>query len=208
MTRVSPRWAVLGTAWLVGCASTGGERDRSYAIRFESGIGRPAFEARSNGDAIEVLDAEGRLLASLAREREALLVLDDRNRPLGRVVERPDDEDFRLLWLAPDGTPGFGLERETDGDLELEDAEGETVYELKARDYGFKVVDGRDEPALRVRRSENGKISVRDSEDVTYLVTRDVVPTEVAAVWALPELDFMRATGFAVALWIESTERP
>lgn len=208
MTRGSPRWVALVAVGLVGCVSAGGERERSYAIRFESGIGRPAFEARSNGDAIEVMDAEGRLLASLVREQEALLVLDDRKRPLGRVVERPDDEDFRLLWLAPDGTPGFGLERESDGDLELEDAAGETVYELKVRDYGFKVVDGRDEPSLRVRRSENGKISVRDSDDVTYLSTRDVVPIEVAAVWALPELDFMRASGFAVALWIESTERP
>lgn len=200
--------ASLAACW-VGCASGGPVVSRALEVHFESGAGRPAFEASSSGDAIEVFGGDGRLIVTLTPGDAGLVVRGPGGALVGSLEQRrEDDGDELLVWSAADGSEGFGLEREADGDLELEDPAGETVYELKRRDYGFKVVDAEGESILRVRVSESGKISVRDRGDVTYLSTRDAIPVEVAAVWSLPGLDFVRASGFAVALWLASVGRP
>ncbi len=196
-------WQAIGLAlWACGCATTSPTDDRITAVHFESGAGRPAFEVQPQGASVEVLDASGRLLVRLLREGDAVVALDQRGGRVGQVRTRPDDDGIILEWSDTGSPPSYGLEREADGDLELEDAAGETLYELKRRDYGFKVVDASGESRLRVRFSDSGKISVRDANDLTYLTTRDPLPIEAAAVWSLPSLPFTRASALAVALWL------
>jgi hypothetical protein len=153
-----------------------------------------------------VSDGSGALLVRLDREKSAVVTFDGRGRRIGEVRTRKDDGEILYEWFESAEAPLLGLERETDGDFELEDAAGETIYELKRRSYGFKVVDAEDETVLRVRLSESGKISVRDANDVTYLTTRDRLPIEAATVWSLPELDFARASALAVAIWLGAGE--
>jgi hypothetical protein len=197
--------AVLGAS-AIGCLATPQGLGGIGEVRFESGAERPAFEISARGSRIEVSDGSGALLVRLDREKSAVVTFDGRGRRIGEVRTRKDDGEILYEWFESAEAPLLGLERETDGDFELEDAAGETIYELKRRSYGFKVVDAEDETVLRVRLSESGKISVRDANDVTYLTTRDRLPIEAATVWSLPELDFARASALAVAIWLGAGE--
>jgi hypothetical protein len=112
------------------------------------------------------------------------------------------------LASANDESLRTDIRIEADGDLEVRDSSDAVLYKLKRRDYGFKIVDEKGEAIARVRRSRNGKLSIRDESHLTYLKTRDAIPVEAVALIALPGLSFAEATGLAVAAWIWPEGRP
>ena len=77
--------------------------------------------------------------------------------------------------------------------------EATTLYEIKVRDYGLKVVNGggKLEGKVRIKR---GKISLRDSEGKTVLGTRDPISPLAVACLALRDVDLNQRVGLALAV--------
>ncbi|MCA9502303.1 MAG: hypothetical protein H6748_06145 [Spirochaetaceae bacterium] len=186
----------------VGCAGLTPDGARPVVVRFESGTETEAFEIRAGVERIELIDRSGLLVAEIRRADRGLVVRDARGRPLGWVTREAASERPSHYWAErAEGEATLELKQESDGDFELEDATGETLYKLKLRDYGFKIVDATGRDVVRVRRSDGGKTSIRDADGLTYLMTRDAIPVEVAAVLVLPGLSFSQASLLAASVW-------
>ncbi len=171
-------------------------------VRFESGVGSHAFELRRSAARVTLRNAEGRALVSVLRQGDAWQVEDSEGRQVGRVrrIARSSHPRFALSGRR-DASGNLELKVEKDGDLEIKDSEGRTLFKLKQREYGFKIVDGEGRTIGRVRLSSSGKLSVRDENDLTYLSTRDAMPIEAATVLMVPGLDLQAAAGLAAIVW-------
>lgn len=200
---------VLGAITWVGCLGGSGLSSPLSEVRFESGIGRVAFELNPSQDGVDVVGRDRRSLLRIEFDKDRLLVIDSRESVVAIVTRLPTGahRGYRLA-NANDESLRTDIRIEADGDLEVRDSNDAVLYKLKRRDYGFKIIDEKGEPIARVRRSNDGKISIRDESHLTYLKTRDAIPVEAVALIALPGLSFAEATGLAVAAWIWPEGRP
>lgn len=189
--------------WMMACAAGGGSQRTLSPIRFESGIDRMAFEFRPAKDSVLVIDREGRLIVRIEIETGRLLIAESPESAVIAISPLPAGKHrgYRMTDESK-GSLRSELRIEKDGDLRLLQPDDTVAYRLKRRAYGFKLVDGEGEAILRVRLSGDGKLSIRDANNLTYLKTRDPIPVEAAALLAIPGLSFAEATGFAVAAWI------
>lgn len=204
------RWFVaVGALGWMACAADG-VPDRSLsAIRFETGIGRLAFELRPAKESVEVFGREGRLLLRIEIEAERLLIADSSTGSVVAIGPLPagTHRGYRVTDEL-DGSLRSELRIEKDGDFRLLQSDDTVFYELKRRVYGFKLVDANGEVISRIRHSDDGRMSIRDAGNLTYLKTRDPIPVEAAALLAIPGLSFAEATGLAVASWIWPEGQP
>ena len=199
---------LAATAW-VGCLGGSALPSPLSEVRFESGVDRVAFELSPSRDGVDVVGRDRRSLLRIAFAEDRLFVIESQEGVVAVVTRLPTGahRGYRLAD-ANDVDLRTDIPIEADGDLEVRDSSEAVVYKLKRRDYGFKIVDGKGEPIARVRRSSDGKLSIRDESHLTYLKTRDAIPVEVAALIALPGLSFAEAMGLAVAAWIWPEGRP
>lgn len=153
--------AFAGGATLSGCVGAplrgdvdidGGDGDRLWKLELEDG-------------AVELEDSDSEDVAKYRYKPDAI-TFKDRD---GRGLEVVRDGDRLVVRDRETSAELCKLVREPDGDWELESAYGDTVHELKLRDYGYKVEGAGG--TMKVRRKE-GKISVRDEGDNTRLSTR------------------------------------
>ena len=199
--RVSARYAMgwlVGAAWLsLACAH--GPAGTSHRVEFEDAEGETLFRIERRGSSVRAVLGDGRALARARIEADGVTVSDRAGEPVGRV-EPPSERHVGYRLTALDGSgERFDLQFEPDGDLELENADGDEVYEAKRRDYGFKVVDGRDRLRLKVRARE-GKISFRSPSGRTYMSTRDPIPLAAAVALGLEDVRFEYALALSLAV--------
>ena len=114
-------------------------------------------------------------------------------------IHPPTEETPAFRIMNGGDAPAYWLRAEPDGDFELQDANRERLYEIKRRNYGFKIVRADGTVESRVR-SLGGRTSIRDAEGLTYLKTRDHLPPAATAALSLEQLPFALATGLAVAI--------
>ncbi len=197
--------SALSMILLAGCAGPTMNGREGRLVRFESGAGVPAIEIRRDQELLVVRDRDGRMLVRIARTGRQAAATGARGDSLGYVtVDRRADDPARFRWQSiRSEISDFVLKLESDGDLKIKDSAGDTLYKLKRRDYGFKIVDAEGIPVGRVRQSRSGKISIRDGDGITYLSTRDEIPVAVSAVLAAPRIPFSRAVALAAMLWWE-----
>ena len=195
-------------AW-IGCVNGSGVPSPLSEIRFESGIDRVAFELSPSRDGVDVVGRDRRSLFRIEFDEDRLSVIDSREGVVAVVTRLPTGahRGYRLA-NAKDAELWTDIRIESDGDLEVRDSREAVVYKLKRRDYGFKIVDEKGKSIARIRRSSDGKLSIRDDSHLTYLKTRDPIPIEAVALIALPGISFAEATGLAVAAWILPEGRP
>jgi hypothetical protein len=201
---------ILGLLLLaLGCAGTGGPGATAQWVHFQSGVGKDAFDLRRSGSDITLFNANDRVLVSVVRKGDVWHVADSEGRRVGRVARIQDSIAPRFgLSGRADEQGDLELKIEQDGDLKLKDASEREIFKLKQRDYGFKIVDSEGQTIGRVRLSEEGKISVRDENNLTYLSTRDPMPLEAATLLMVPGLDLASATGLSAVLWQWQEARP
>jgi hypothetical protein len=200
---------VLAAMVWVGCLGGSSLPSPVSEVRFESGLDRVAFELSPSRDGVDVVGRDRRSLFRIEFDEDHLSVIDSQEEIVSVVTRLPPGahRGYRLVNANGAGL-GTDIRIEADGDLEVRDSSESVVYKLKRRDYGFKILDGKGQSIARVRRSSDGKLSIRDENHLTYLKTRDAIPIEAAALIALPGLSFAEATGLAVAVWIWPEGRP
>ncbi len=164
--------------------------------------GDRAFVLVTNGDVVVVEDGHNKRLASLRWEPAGVTIADGSGRDRGRVVT-VEAGTYRVLTTS--GSTLFELSYEPDGDMKLTDGDGRSLYEIKRRDYGYKLLDASGGVAARVR-SRSGKLSVRDANGTTFLSTRDPIPLQSLVALMLEEIPLEYAAGLAVALMRDAPE--
>lgn len=173
---------------------------RSYVL--DSTGGERALVLQLNGDSVVVEDGHRTRLASLRWTPDGIEVEDRNGRHRGRVV-KVGTRTFRVLAVS--GATLFELTTEPDGDMKLSDADARRIYEIKRRDYGYKLLDAHGEVAARVR-SRLGKLSVRDANGVPFLSTRDPIPLRSLVALVLEQIPLEYAAGLAVAIMRDAAE--
>lgn len=193
----------LGAITWIGCLGGSGLPTPLSQVRFESGVNRLAFELNPSRDSVDVVGRDGRSLLRIEFDGDRLTIVDALDEAMADVTRLPSGVHRGYRLVDPnDGSLRSEIRIEADGDFEVRNSDDAVVYQLKRRDYGFKIVDGLGESIARVRRSSGGKLSIRDANQLTYLQTRDPIPIEVAALIAVPGFSFAEATALAVAAWI------
>ena len=185
----------------VACAHgpAGGGTRLPEAIDFAAYDGELAFRIQPTGDSIRVEDGAGNVIVVLRLRKQSLAIEDARGRLVGVVLPPSEGRrGYRLLSPNSERTL-FELRSESDGDFKIIDTRDALVYEVKRRDYGFKVLDRNGEVESRIRLGTN-KISVRNASGVTFLSTRDPFPLESVAALSLEDLRFEYAAGLSIAL--------
>ncbi len=197
--------SLLSTACLAAlvaaCASlpTAGGLALRHGVEFEGPDSQTAFALEPTETGIDLEDAREQLSARLTLEGERLRIENERGETLGFVQpSRAKAGSFAVLE-ADGRTLRYELEREADGDLTLEGAGGENLYELKKRDDGYRIeeVSGALESRVKARPE---KISLRNARDETFLSTRDPFSAAAAAAISLDKVEFPFAAGLAVAI--------
>jgi hypothetical protein len=184
-----------------GCATLpeAGGLSLRHDVEFEGPDSATAFQLRPTATAIDVESATDQLLARLTLDGARLRVENGKGELRGFVLPPAAGSRSYRVVQADGSTQLFEFSREPDGDLNLEDAAGNDVYKIKLRDDGYKVEDMAGAMETRIKARE-GKISLRNAADETFLATRDPLSPEAAAAISLEKVDFEFAAGLAVAV--------
>jgi hypothetical protein len=166
-------------------------------IELEGANGADVLRLKPRESDVQLTDGDGTTIARFRIEEGRLRIREAVGGPVG-FVEREEGMGFRIVE-APSGEVLYTLRAEPDGDLRLGDGNGELVYEIKARDYGFKVIDAKGQLEGKIRTKE-GKISVRDAAGETVLGTRDPVPAVAVACLALRSVRLSYRAGLLLAV--------
>ena len=190
----------LALVGLGGCVTAvGGGLGIYEPIEFEYDDGEVAFEIEPQAGSVDIEDAAGRVLARYRMTEGRVAIHDAEDVLLGYVIAPdPRDDDYRVV--ASDGMRLLlSLEREADGDLEIEDPRGNKIYQMKKRDYGFKVLLSNGVVESRVK-SDFDKVKVRDDDGTTILKSNRPMTPEAAVVLSLEKVPFEYAAGLAIAV--------
>lgn len=174
-------------------------------IDFDDADGRTALRLRPDGDSVRVEGPKSSLIATVREGSDGLRVDDARGKATW-IIEEIDDEQLHIrVRGASSNRIAFELKEEPDGDLQIDDGDGNRIATAKQRSYGYKLVSSKGKTLARVR-SRAGKISVRDHTGLTYLTTRDSISTRAVALLALEALPVEAASGLGVAtaFWVGS----
>jgi hypothetical protein len=142
---------------------------------------------------VNLYDSRGTKLSSYRIAKDRITITTDDSK--GSIVRGQDE--FTLTDANAKPT-GLLLSREPDGDLRI-DRDGERLFDLKIRDYGYKIVDARGVELGRVRAGA-GSIKVRDHARTLILETKAPLSPAAVACWILP-LQEAGALTLAITAW-------
>lgn len=167
-------------------------------VEFRDATGEVSFRLEPDAGDVRIEDADGLPLVVLGVEAGGLSISDGRRRRLGLVQPLEQRVGFRVL-AHEGGNTVLELRVEPDGDLSLLSREGVRLYQVKRRDYGFKVVGAEGQLRSKVR-ARSTKTSLRSGSGETYLWTRDSISAAAVAALALDDVRFDYAAALCVAI--------
>jgi len=147
---------------------------------------------------VKLYGASGERIANYKIDNERIAIETANGSGNGAIVRGA--EGFTLTSSSAATAPII-LSREPDGDLRIDRA-GEGLFELKYRDYGYKVVDARGVDLGRVREGSNS-IKVRNQNRTLVRETKAPMSTAAVACWVLPHLEpqDVGALTLAITMW-------
>lgn len=175
----------------------------STQVDFDDAAGRTVLRLKPDGDSIRVEGPKGALIATVSEKSDTLRV-DDAGGKATWIIEEVHGERLHLrVRSASSNRVAFDLKEEPDGDLDIDDGDGNRIATAKQRSYGYKLVSAEGKTLARIR-SRAGKISVRDHTGLTYLTTRDSISIRAVALLSLEALPVEAASGLGVAtaFWV------
>ena len=151
------------------------------------------------GDSVALRDGRGRTLATYGiTDTRLSITLPDGG--AGGAVERSPSA-FTITGAAGDPAAALTLSRDPDGDLRV-DRGATPLLDIKARDYGYKIVDASGLDLGRVRVGTS-RIRVRNAKRELVRETKAPLSTAAVACWVMPHVEPYEATGMllAITLW-------
>lgn len=189
------RASMLLFVFLAGCPATPAEPTTSNApttsaqtasrkVKFEDGAGRDVFALKQKDDGAKLVGANDEELARLKNKGDDVEVRAPDDTVLGRIA----GDATKLKILSPTGEERFALKRYDDGDYKLKDASGATLYELKAKDYGFKIEDSTQAVVAKVKKRSD-KVKLKNAEGATSYETKSPISALAIACLAFERLE-------------------
>ena len=166
----------------------------------EADSGDTAMEFVVKGDTVALYDGRGRKIADYRVAGDAITFDVDvlRGGGSGHVDRRPDEF---VISTSNTDLADLSLSREPDGDVRIDRA-GNRLFDLKTREYGYKIVDVKGTDLGRVRVGSNS-IKVRNHRRQLVRETKAPISTAAVACWVLPDLE-VHETGalvLAITVW-------
>lgn len=152
-------------------ATNGGEATQTATdkIKFKQEDGSERYSLKFKPDGAKLVDGADNELARLTiDENQKVKIKDAADQVLGYVVTKTG---YWKLENADQTKELYILRRQEDGDFKLEDGNDNLVYKIKVREYGYEI-ETPDEVSLYKVKVKDGKISLRDANDVTVISTR------------------------------------
>lgn len=139
--------------------------------------GTTSFELTADSDqSVQVKDAAG---ASLA-----LVTVGDSQWVIGNASQSEDS---------------YVLQRLEGGDFRLETADGQAVYDIQKRGYGYEVLNP-DETSLYKLRMRDGRMVLRDADNAAVMTTKDALLPAAMLPFAFEVLSSEQQIALAYAL--------
>lgn len=176
-------------------------------IEFDSSDPQASLELVPKHQNVELEEADEDIVARYRLTDGHIEVQTASGAIAGYIGPLEQNEPGFAILKQPGGPALYRLRLEPDGDLKLQDANGQVLYKLKRRDYGLKVVRANDELESRVR-IKGEKTSVRNADGETVFSTRDPLPLATAACLSLVDfpLEFGAGLGLAIIHWGNPSE--
>jgi len=159
----------------------------------ETPQGETAMEFVVKGDEVNLYDGQQVKIASYRVGADEITFTAELLRVTGTVQRGAEGFTVETRRASP-----LVLTGEPDGDLLLY-RDGSLLFELKKRDYGYKIVDPANTDLGRVRKSPN-RIKVRDAKRQDVRVTKAPISTAAVACWLLPGIEPHEAAAFTLAI--------
>ncbi len=145
-------------------------------LKFDNGANQRAFALKDKDDGAKLVDADENELARLKDKGDKTEV----RTPDDVVVAIITGDADKLKIESPTREERFALKRYEDGDYKLKTAAGETLYVLKAKDYGFKIRDANGADVAKVKKSAD-KVKLKDAKGETLYETKADIPAIAVA---------------------------
>lgn len=154
-------------------------------VKFKSADGQVQMSLKPQSDGAKLVDGQEQELARYTLSGDKLKIKNAADETLGYIIAYPDRLKVRD---ATQKKELWNLRRQSDGDWKLEAADGTLACRVSKRDYGFEI-EKPDDTSWRKIKLKDGKLSLRDEREQTYLSTKDGFPVTAGACLALEPIE-------------------
>ncbi|MBM83490.1 MAG: hypothetical protein CMJ78_23270 [Planctomycetaceae bacterium] len=168
--------------------STGSESEGllfADKIKFKNDAGDTLYSLKPKDDGAKLVDADENELVRFNLDGKKLKIKDASDNILGWVITT---EGKYKIEDAAQETELFKLQQQADGDWKLEDGQGQLIYKIKLRDYGFELEDPSETSLYKIKRKDD-KTSIRNAADETVVSTKDEIVLIAMACLAFDAVD-------------------
>lgn len=166
-------------------SKTGTTKTLKAKLKFKDAAGQTAFSLKPQTNGVKLVDGQERELARFQIKGSKLKIKDAQDNVVGYV----NASKGKYKVKAADGKADlWQLELRPDGSWKLEDSQGQLVYRIKKRDYGFEIEDGAKTSQFKVK-VKAGKTSLRDAAEKTLYSTRGQVSAIAVSCLGLTAID-------------------
>lgn len=142
-------------------------------IHFKDDAGQQVYELKPEPNGAKLVGSGEQEIARYHISDHTLKIKDAHDTVLGHIVRH---DDHYKIEDAERQTVLFKIAAQSDGDWTVEDGAQKRLYRIKKRDYGFEIESPSKESLAKVKLKE-GKLSLRNSQDVTLFSTKDHTST-------------------------------
>ena len=147
-------------------------------VKFSLDNSSEAFSLKPESNGAKFVDGKGKELARLTVDKnQKVKIKDATDKVLGYVVTKPDH------WKIEDASQSkelYVLRHQGNGDYKLENGTNKEIYRIKNRASGLEI-ESPDKKSLYEVKVKEGKISLKNDLDKTFLSTKSkFLPIAVA----------------------------
>ena len=159
-------------------AATPDTQASAEKLKFKRDDGSEAFSIKFRADGAKLVDGDDQEIARFTLDESGKVkIKDPSDAVLGYVITQ---EGYWKVENAEQTQELFILRAQDDGDYKLEDGSDAQIYRIKQRDYGYEV-ETPDKTSLYKVKLKDGKLSLRDANEVTVMSTQSpLVPIAMA----------------------------
>ena len=144
-------------------------------IHFKDDAGQRVYELKPELNGAKLVGPDEQEIARYRISDHTLKIKDANDTVLGHIVRHGD---HYKIEDAERETVLFKIAAQSDGDGDwtVEDGTQKRLYRIKKRDYGFEIESPTKDSLAKVKLKE-GKLSLRNSQDLTLFSTKDHAST-------------------------------
>lgn len=172
-------------------------------LKFKHDDGSEAFALKFQDNGAKLVDSNDQEIARLTiNDSGKVKIKDPSDAELGYVVSY---DGYWKVKNADQTQDLFVLKvREGDG-YRLEDGQGNRLYRIKPRDYGYEVQTAEEVSLYKIKLKDD-KLSLRDANDATVISIRSAMSPAAMTAFGLDDLSLEQQAALAYAIILSGDE--